>query len=82
MNNTDLSLISSLAVRHNLINESVITNSKVEPVDDEAIPRETYLILRETVQSAVRKQFSLTETDPQQARDPSVRYKFNSIDDY
>lgn len=82
MNNIDLSLISSLAVRHNLINESVITNSKVEPVDDEAIPRETYLILREAVQSAVRKQFSLTETDPQQARDPSVRYKFNSIVDY
>ena len=38
--------------------------------------------MREAVQSAVRKQLSLAETDPQQARDPSVRYKFNSVVDY
>ncbi len=76
----DINLVSSLAVRHRLI-EEVIEIPKVETQKEE-VARELYLQLRDAVQSATRKQMTLAETDPQQARNPSVKNKFYNIVEY
>jgi pilus assembly protein CpaF len=76
----DINLVSSLAVRHRLIDE-VIEIPKTKTREEE-VSRELYLQLRDAVQSATRKQMTLAETDPQQARNPSVKNKFNNIVEY
>lgn len=76
----DISLVNSLAVRHRLIDETIEIPKK--ETQEQEISRELYLQLRDAVQSATRKQMTLAETDPQQARTLPVKNKFNNIVDY
>lgn len=83
MYNLDSFLVSSLAVRYGLMEEEFHVNSEITPEQtDEIISKEIYKQLRDDVQFTVRKQFSIEETDPQQARNPVVKSKFNNIVDY
>ncbi len=79
----DSFLIGSLAVRHGLMEENIQIAGNEGDIDShDILPKEVYKQLRDNVQLAVQKQFSLDETDPQQARNPVTRSKFNNIVDY
>ncbi len=58
------------------------TSLNKKDVKTNILSNELYKQLRDMVQFAVRKQFSIEETDPQQARNPVTRHKFNNIVDY
>jgi len=60
--------------------ETIVTDKNDTEID--VLPNEVYKQLRDNVQFAVRKQFTIEETDPQQARNPVTRHKFNNIVDY
>lgn len=83
MHDLDKFLVSSLAIRHGLMEEEIHVNEET-PIEnkDEILSKEIYKQLRNEVQVTVRQQFSIEETDPQQARNPIVRSKFNNIVDY
>lgn len=83
-NNIDAFLVGSLAVRFGLMENNFELTNDTSHVDDgqDIVSKETYKRLRDDVQFAVRKQFSIEETDPQQARNPVIRSKFNNIVDY
>ena len=83
MYDLDKFLVSSLAIRHGLMEEEIHVNEET-PIEnkDEILSKEIYKQLRNEVQVTVRQQFSIEETDPQQARNPIVRSKFNNIVDY
>jgi len=81
--NIDTFLVGSLAVRFGLMEdnfETIVTDKNDTEID--VLPNEVYKQLRDNVQFAVRKQFTIEETDPQQARNPVTRHKFNNIVDY
>ncbi len=82
--NIDTFLVSSLAVRFGLMEDNfeTITDSNKNNTEINILPHEVYKQLRDNVQFAVRKQFTIEETDPQQARNPVTRHKFNNIVDY
>ncbi len=83
MYDLDSFLVSSLAVRYGLMEEEFcISNEVISEHTDEILSKEIYKQLRDDVQFTVRKQFSIEETDPQQARNPVVKSKFNNIVDY
>lgn len=83
MYDLDSFLVSSLAVRYGLMEEEFrISNEVISEHTDEILSKEIYKQLRDDVQFTVRKQFSIEETDPQQARNAVVRNKFNNIVDY
>jgi len=84
-NNIDTFLIGSLAVRFGLMEddfEAAGISSQNDPGQGNILSKEIFKQLRDNVQFAVRKQFSIEETDPQQARNPITRSKFNNIVDY
>lgn len=60
--------------------ETIVTDKNDTKIN--ILPNEVYKQLRDNVQFAVRKQFSIEETDPQQARNLVTRHKFNNIVDY
>lgn len=83
MYDLDSFLVSSLAVRYGLMEEEFrISNEVISEHTDEILSKEIYKQLRDDVQFTIRKQFSIEETDPQQARNAVVRNKFNNIVDY
>ncbi len=83
LNSLDKFLVSSLAIKHDLMEEEVHVNEET-PIErkEEILSKEVYKQLRNEVQVTVRQQFSIEETDPQQARNLIVRSKFNNIVDY
>lgn len=84
MNNIDTFLVGSLAVKFGLMEDNFeeTTSLNKKDVKTNILSNELYKQLRDMVQFAVRKQFSIEETDPQQARNPVTRHKFNNIVDY
>ena len=76
----DKLLIGMLAVKHGLL-ESFEEKSEDKPTNKETgvLTDEIYKYLREQVRGAVRTEFSITETDPVQSRNPIVKNKFNNI---
>lgn len=84
LHNIDTFLIGSLAVRFGLMEDNFeeATSPSKDNIEINILPKEIYKQLRDNVQFAVRKQFTIEETDPQQARNPVTRHKFNNIVDY
>jgi pilus assembly protein CpaF len=80
----DTFLVGSLAVRFGLMEDNfeIANNAIQNDSKKELITHELYKQLRDDVQFAIRKQFSIEETDPQQARNTVTRHKFNNIVDY
>ena len=76
----DKLLVGMLAVKHGLL-ESFEEKSEDKPTNKETgvLTDEIYKYLREQVRGAVRTEFSITETDPVQSRNPIVKNKFNNI---
>ena len=76
----DKLLVGMLAVKHGLL-ESFEGGQEEQPKHRETsiLADEIYKYLREQVQGAVRTEFSITEIDPVNARNPIVKNKFNNI---
>lgn len=78
----DIRLIGTLAVRDGLMEDTQMIESLPETRNQEIVSREIYKSLRDNVQYAVRRQFTIEETDPVMARNPVTKSKFYTIVDY
>ena len=78
----DVRLIGTLAVRDGLIEESITLSELPELQEREIVSKELYKEIRDQVQAAVRRQFTMEETDPITTRNPITRNKFATLVDY
>lgn len=76
----DKLLVGMLAVKHGLLDSFDNLKQETEVKEDKPIlTEEIYKHLRDEVQSAVRTEFSIEETDPVFSRNSIVKNKFNNI---
>lgn len=78
----DIRLVGTLAVRDGLMEETVSLAELPELQEREIVSKELYKEIRDQVQSAVRRQFTMEETDPITARNPITKNKFATLVDY
>lgn len=78
----DIRLMGTLAVRDGLMEETVVIADLPKLQKREVISKELYKEIRDQVQGAVRRQFTMEETDPITTRNPITKNKFATLVDY
>lgn len=79
----DVRLVGTLAVRDGLIEDlNAVVSTLPEHEKKEIVSQEIYKQLRDNVESAVRKQFTIDEMEPVTARNPVTKSKFHNVVDY